>query len=101
MKRNRTHALEFVLDHRKKILKGLSALLQILEKLPDGVSVTELVAAEKAVSKKPALKKAIPKSNVKLKKKSKPRTLLQPAAASVAAPAPVPIDQPGVDASLM
>lgn len=98
MKRNRTQALGFVLDHRKKVLKGLNALLQILEKLPAGVSVTELLAAGKAASRKDGLKKTKAKS-----KKAKSKSPAKPDAVAEAATArePAPAGQPQIDDALM
>lgn len=72
MKRNRSHALGFVLEHRKKILKGLGALLQLLEKLPAETSVADLVKARKSVEKS-AGKTAASKKRLKAKSKNKAR----------------------------
>ena len=99
MKHNRTQALGFVLEHRKKILKGLGTLLQILEKLPAGVSVAELVAAGKAESKKAESKKISRKTKAKAKKRKSKSSAKPKSAAPPAEPAPVA--QPPVDDALM
>jgi hypothetical protein len=98
MKRNRTQALGFILDHRKKVLKGLTALLQILEKLPAGMSVAELVAAGKAASRK-----AKPKKSKGKAKKTNSKSSAKPDAMAAAAkePAPAPAGQPQPDDALM
>lgn len=105
MKRNRTQALKFVLDHRNKILKGLGALLQILEKLPDDVSIADLLAAGKAAPKKTASKKAGPKARAK-PQKTKPEPAAvgvseeQPAESPEPAPMPSSVDEPPAETPL-
>lgn len=64
MKRNRTQALDHVLEHRKKVIKGLGALIQILEAFPEGISGTDLLAARKARNKA-AKVKAKPRAKTK------------------------------------
>ena len=98
MKRNRTHALEFVLENRKRILKGFSALLRILEKLPGDISVAELLAAGKAGSKKTAPKKTGPRSAAKPTTKKRNPAAIDGAGEKPAEPsAPPSVDQTVVE----
>lgn len=96
MKRNRTRALDYVLVHRKKVIKGLGALIQILEAFPGRISGADLLAARKAKSKaaksakakrpsKPNAEKANRKKKrraAKSKKSVRRRTVRTPAEAS-------------------